>query len=113
KFEPAGPVVGHDNLKFATSLMDAIFRDLAFNYLDRDDLVQVKPNRTEHVEIIESKQTVTKVVHDVTENTVTVKHMNKSTMYTGEICSNCGGDHMKKAGTCQVCEDCGTTTGCS
>lgn len=33
--------------------------------------------------------------------------------YTGNICSGCGGVHMQMAGHCEVCSDCGTTTGCS
>jgi hypothetical protein len=33
--------------------------------------------------------------------------------YTGDACTNCGGFRMKRAGTCAVCEDCGTTGGCS
>jgi len=38
KFDPSGPVRCHDNIKFATSILDLIFRDLAINYLGRDDL---------------------------------------------------------------------------
>lgn len=33
--------------------------------------------------------------------------------YTGDICSGCGSPRMKVSGHCTVCEDCGTTTGCS
>lgn len=33
--------------------------------------------------------------------------------YSGDICTNCSGVRMKWAGHCQVCDDCGTTTGCS
>jgi ribonucleoside-diphosphate reductase alpha chain len=33
--------------------------------------------------------------------------------YTGDMCSNCNSTRMKISGHCQVCEDCGTTTGCS
>ena len=42
RFEPAGRV-DHPNIKNATSLVDYIFRLLAFEYLNREDLVQVKP----------------------------------------------------------------------
>lgn len=38
RFEPNGPVTGHDRLRSCTSLLDAIFRDLAISYLGRDDL---------------------------------------------------------------------------
>ena len=43
RFEPNGPVRGHDNIKMATSVLDFIFRDLALTYLGRTDLVQVLP----------------------------------------------------------------------
>ena len=38
KFEPAGIVRNHPDIKFATSILDVIFRDLAIKYLDRQDL---------------------------------------------------------------------------
>lgn len=43
RFEPNGAVQGHDNIKLSTSVIDYVFRELAFSYLDRTDLVQVKP----------------------------------------------------------------------
>jgi ribonucleoside-diphosphate reductase alpha chain len=33
--------------------------------------------------------------------------------YTGSICSACGGGRMKRNGSCEVCIDCGETSGCS
>jgi ribonucleoside-diphosphate reductase alpha chain len=33
--------------------------------------------------------------------------------YTGDQCTNCSSMRMKVSGHCLVCEDCGTTTGCS
>ncbi len=33
--------------------------------------------------------------------------------YTGDECSTCHGVRMRRNGSCLVCEDCGTTTGCS
>jgi len=44
RFEPNGQVIGHDNLKRATSIIDFIFRDLAINYLDRHDLAHLAPD---------------------------------------------------------------------
>lgn len=41
KFEPSGPVACHARLKFCTSLVDLVFRDLAISYLKRDDLAHV------------------------------------------------------------------------
>jgi ribonucleoside-diphosphate reductase alpha chain len=33
--------------------------------------------------------------------------------FTGNTCLHCSGSRMKRAGHCEVCEDCGETTGCS
>lgn len=33
--------------------------------------------------------------------------------FTGSTCNNCQSSRMKVSGHCEVCEDCGTTTGCS
>jgi len=44
RFEPNGPVVGHDNIKMATSIIDYIFRELAVSYLGRYELAQVQPD---------------------------------------------------------------------
>ena len=43
RFEPSGPVSGHPNVKFATSIVDYIFRVLGMEYLGRTDFLQVKP----------------------------------------------------------------------
>jgi len=37
-------VVGHQNIKMATSLLDYIFRELAVSYLGRYDLAHVQPS---------------------------------------------------------------------
>jgi ribonucleoside-diphosphate reductase alpha chain len=46
RFEPNGPVVGHANIKMATSILDYIFRELAVSYLGRYDLAQVQPSQS-------------------------------------------------------------------
>jgi len=44
RFEPSGPVQGNDSIKYATSMLDYIFRELAVSYLSRFDLAHVDPN---------------------------------------------------------------------
>jgi ribonucleoside-diphosphate reductase alpha chain len=44
RFEPAGPVQGNDSIKYATSILDYVFRELAVSYLSRFDLAHVDPN---------------------------------------------------------------------
>jgi ribonucleoside-diphosphate reductase alpha chain len=46
RFEPAGPVQGNDSIKYATSILDYVFRELAVSYLSRFDLAHVEPSET-------------------------------------------------------------------
>src|SRR5262249_36521544 len=41
--EPSGPVQGNDSIKYATSILDYVFRELAVSYLERFDLAHVDP----------------------------------------------------------------------
>jgi len=49
RFEPHGVVSGHPNIKFATSIVDYIFRVLGVEYLQRYDFAQVKPTEAPSV----------------------------------------------------------------
>jgi ribonucleoside-diphosphate reductase alpha chain len=44
-FEPRGMVEGHPNIKMANSIVDYVFRALGVEYLERDELAQVPPER--------------------------------------------------------------------
>ncbi len=44
-FEPRGIVEGHENIKMANSIIDYVFRALGVEYLKRDELAQVPPDR--------------------------------------------------------------------
>src|SRR5205807_2428361 len=46
RFEPSGPVQGNDSIKYATSILDYVFRELAVSYLERFDLAHVGPHDT-------------------------------------------------------------------
>src|ERR1043166_9003704 len=46
RFEPSGPVQGNDSIKYATSILDYVFRELAVSYLSRFDLAHVEPSDT-------------------------------------------------------------------
>ena len=123
RFEPSGITTGHDNIKISQSIVDFIFRDLGFNYLKRDDYVNVKPvpDATE-LAVVETLQTPTASVTVAQSKTgaVEVKTVQSnfvaqsmSSMYTGDTCTNCNGVRMRRTGTCSTCEDCGTTSGCA
>ncbi|MBR9701208.1 adenosylcobalamin-dependent ribonucleoside-diphosphate reductase [Candidatus Woesearchaeota archaeon] len=102
KFEPAGMVMGDPKIKQATSVVDYIFRVLGSEYLERDDLVHIKeaPARKTHQTVL--AETSGKAIQEA-----------KDQGFTGEECSECGSLKMKQNGTCNLCLDCGSTTGCS
>ncbi|QEK38475.1 adenosylcobalamin-dependent ribonucleoside-diphosphate reductase [Candidatus Cytomitobacter primus] len=96
KFEPYGPIKGHDRIKYATSIVDYLVRDLGITYRNMDSLA--------HVEAEESEKN---------EDPKTDKDLKKTLGYTGDMCSNCKEFTMRRVGTCLQCESCGSTSGCS
>ena len=130
KFEPNGPVVGHDNVKMATSLLDAIFKDLAISYLGRNDLAQ-GPLREAYDDPTETSQETSPIqgvrplsvgaglngktsTNGKTATVVyTASEFAKAKGYEGDPCRQCGEFKMVKNGTCTKCEACGETSGCS
>jgi len=129
RFEPSG-MVEHPNIKSATSVLDYIFRLLAYEYLDRDDLVHVPdPNRRTHAQEVAALQQELSQVR-VTAPQSAPAQKPKATLapspvaVTADIkklmgtsadapaCRNCGNITLRN-GTCYMCPNCGTTTGCS
>ncbi len=47
RFEPQGMVIGHPNIKMATSIIDYVFRVLGVEYLGREDFAHAKPSELE------------------------------------------------------------------
>jgi ribonucleoside-diphosphate reductase alpha chain len=132
RFEPAG-IVDHPNIRSATSVLDYIFRVLAYEYLDRDDLVHVPdPNRLTHQQETEAMQQELSQVRVTApqspvqkpkanlaptavgvnaQNTLEMKKL-MGTSADAPVCRNCGNITLRN-GTCYMCPNCGTTTGCS
>ncbi|WP_118974402.1 vitamin B12-dependent ribonucleotide reductase [Taibaiella koreensis] len=128
RFEPSG-IVEHPNIKTATSVLDFVFRALAYEYLDREDLVHVTdeeklPHHTDttagqqlsQVRITAPQQAlVPQKVKAVAPKPVIADADTKKLMGTSAdapACSNCGNITLRN-GTCYMCPNCGTTTGCS
>ncbi|MEJ2663771.1 MAG: hypothetical protein P8107_06980, partial [Spirochaetia bacterium] len=114
RFEPNGVVVGHENIKRATSVIDFIFRDLAFSYLKRTDLVQVKPDDLISTSTMEKQEDQTDSWNrdnagGSAEQAQEARHLG----YEGDPCPECGHFTLVRNGTCLKCETCGGTTGCS
>ena len=134
KFEPSG-MVDHPNIKTTTSIVDFIFRSLAYEYLGRTDLVHVldKPtveNLGEEGDItlvgqpeLSSIRVTAPTVAPVAKANVAVvvneggsmdnvTAAAKSMQSDAPACSTCG--HITiRSGTCYKCLNCGTSMGCS
>ena len=133
KFEPSG-MVDHPNIKTTTSIVDFIFRSLAYEYLGRTDLVHVldKPTvenlgeegditlvgKPELSSIRVTAPTVAKANVAVAVETTAGGSMDqvqaaaKSMQSDAPACSTCG--HITiRSGTCYKCLNCGTSMGCS
>ncbi|PLX24376.1 MAG: ribonucleoside-diphosphate reductase, adenosylcobalamin-dependent [Ignavibacteria bacterium] len=131
RFEPAGVVIGHDAIKNATSILDYVFRVLGYEYLGRMDFVHVKSvDETDEQPLasFNSPPTLDKqreaggaamLTEPVLAEKKTVRKEADTVLvarqqgYTGEMCESCGSSRVKRNGACTVCEDCGTTSGCS
>jgi ribonucleoside-diphosphate reductase alpha chain len=130
RFEPSG-MVEHPNIKSATSVLDYIFRLLAYEYLDRDDLVHVPdPNRRTHAQEVAALQQELSQVRVTAPQPAPPAQKPKAALAPAAVavsaevkklmgtsadapaCRNCGNITMRN-GTCYMCPNCGTTTGCS
>ena len=127
RFEPAGMVVGHANIKSATSIIDYIFRMLGYEYLNRTDLVHVQ---TEQKAVIGNPQMEdtdfntdeTNVYTPASKVTADTGGANKKYSLTVDLsmgvqsdapsCNVCGHTTVR-SGTCYKCLNCGNSMGCS
>ncbi|GAB3915421.1 vitamin B12-dependent ribonucleotide reductase [Mucilaginibacter boryungensis] len=122
RFEPAGMVMGHDNIKSATSIIDYIFRMLGYEYQNRTDLVHVL---TEQNGITGNPQLSdddfnpdqSNVYEPVAVNNTAAKKQVSFDVSMGvqsdaPACNVCGHTTVR-SGTCYKCLNCGSSMGCS
>lgn len=141
KFEPAG-MVDHPNIKSTTSIVDFVFRCLAYEYLGRTDLVHVldkpelgnvgsddwddvptgleyaKPPALSDVRVVGASPNSGAAVQPSRAQRATVNAGNvvsehlKSMQSDAPACNVCG--HITvRSGTCYKCLNCGNSMGCS
>jgi ribonucleoside-diphosphate reductase alpha chain len=113
RFEPSG-ITSDPDIRFATSLVDYIFRRLALEYLPEDKRGSLG------VQSIAERKADTGVASEI-ESPVTETPPPSATA-SGErrelkvldapLCYQCG-SKMQPAGSCYVCGTCGSTSGCS
>jgi ribonucleoside-diphosphate reductase alpha chain len=119
RFEPAG-ITDDAEIRFASSLVDYIFRRLAVEYLPPDERAELgiltvgermQPTLPGVEEYATPSSTGTEVVPDpapVPAGDLTAMPAASDAPY----CYQCG-VVMQRAGACFVCTGCGTTSGCS
>jgi ribonucleoside-diphosphate reductase alpha chain len=127
RFEPHGPVVGHDNIKFATSIVDYIFRVLGVEYLKRYDFAQVQPVETQSIddpgtprfEEAEVEEPVPSARPLLQASTVSagaergaLDAQLEEMMGDAPVCDLCGHITVRN-GACYKCLNCGNSLGCS
>ncbi len=132
RFEPMGMTTNRE-IPMVKSLMDYLGRWLALKFLSKEHAM--KFHNKELVEKAYTDGTKSKdafamslpvidegmpeiPVHNVhagTEPTAksTPTEQAKLQGYTGTTCSACGSSKMKRNGSCELCLDCGATSGCS
>ncbi|MFD4640383.1 vitamin B12-dependent ribonucleotide reductase [Lentzea sp. NPDC058436] len=139
RFEPAG-MTDDPDVRIATSVLDYLFRRLALDYLPYDKRAQLGiftadersaqvageygAPATSDVDLeglrgsVEAVESAPKQVEAAVE---TPKHVGSSTelleLHLGKaadapLCMTCG-TKMRPAGSCYLCEGCGSTSGCS
>lgn len=135
KFEPAG-MVDHPNIKTTTSLVDFVFRALAYEYLGRTDLVHVldKPELGNMGDVddvtfigkpelsnMKVNAPAAPVVHQHKAQKTAVKaeagldavNMAAKSMQSDAPACNVCGHITLRSGTCYKCLNCGNSMGCS
>lgn len=121
RFEPSGMVEGQPYIKSSTSLLDFIFRMLSWEYLQREDLLHVKPSqamaskqepntKSKSLKFESSNLSDQPVVSELLSGQ-TQEYM-ESMMGDAPHCNICGHITIRN-GTCYKCLNCGNSLGCS
>jgi ribonucleoside-diphosphate reductase alpha chain len=139
RFEPSG-VTTNEQIRFAKSIMDYLFKWLAFKFLGDDDLEELGLNPDErnttqtkldenakdtpagkvHPQYSESGVPAEKILKDeskvrfIPSDSVGDKGVTKSfeNQSDAPLCDDCG-SIMVRSGSCYKCFNCGSTSGCS
>jgi ribonucleoside-diphosphate reductase alpha chain len=138
RFEPQGLVEGHPNIKFATSIVDYLFRVLGVEYLHRYDFAQVPPTAEvaaptsevlppsagdagpskargllsyeSHAETVE-RDTLRPGTSEAAA-TSSLDAQLEEMMGDAPVCDGCGHITVRN-GACYKCLNCGNSMGCS
>ncbi|MCO8126886.1 vitamin B12-dependent ribonucleotide reductase [Acidimicrobiia bacterium EGI L10123] len=129
RFEPAG-MTDDPDIRFASSLIDYIFRRLAVDYLSYEEraelgILTVGERTQPTLPGVEESVTETVQGHDVAPDPVSIPSASTlldeppapaeppaTARIDAPMCMTCG-VQMNRAGSCHACPSCGSTSGCS
>ncbi len=140
RFDPMGMTTNKE-IPMAKSFMDYLARWLALKFLTKEKAMQIHnhelveesyrsgskskdafamrlqivdegaPAPAEFTEAADTK--ATEPAEDAGKVTLSKTELAKLQGFTGSLCSACSSVKMKRNGSCEVCLDCGATSGCS
>jgi len=131
RFEPSG-MVEHPNIKTTTSIIDFMFRSLAYEYLGRNDLVHIldkpevenlgnaawdnepnNPRELSEVRVVTAQPVKAhRAASTAGPRMDAMNAQNKIMQGDAPACNVCG--HITvRSGTCYKCLNCGNSLGCS
>jgi ribonucleoside-diphosphate reductase alpha chain len=124
KFEPSG-MTNDPDIRFASSLLDYVFRRLALDYLSEEQReglgIKTISERKEMAQLeAAAKSTPSGAELDAEEaevqrqspRLIDVTERPNAKILDAPFCYQCG-SKMQPAGSCYVCASCGSTSGCS
>ena len=114
RFEPNGPVSGHNQIKMATSIMDYVMRDLAINYLNRQDLANIKMTGEDMRGDSVKPYIKTTPLRETAPSSMLDRELAEQARakgYTGDPCPECLRFTLVQRGTCKTCVTCGANSG--
>lgn len=116
RFEPSG-VTNNEDIRFAKSIVDYIFKWLALKFLPKDELASLGITQHSHengngiengLEVVKTELLPPQKLGSFIEE----KSVASEAQTDAPLCTVCGSMTIR-SGSCYVCTNCGNTTGCS
>ena len=123
KFEPSG-MTNDPDIRFASSLVDYVFRRLALDYLPEDrrealGIRSIRERKADALQEAEEKAAPAEGAEPLpaldpapVPQTIEVADRPAGKILDAPLCYQCG-SRMQPSGSCYVCSTCGSTSGCS
>ena len=119
KFEPSG-MTNDPDIRFATSLVDYVFRRLALDHLPAEvreglgirSVEERKVEAQEKIGELQAGVAEQEAAASAAPQWIDMGEKQSAKILDAPLCYTCG-SKMQPAGSCYVCSTCGSTSGCS